>query len=70
MIEKQIGVVDLNAMNVSNGADFITHIPALSKPLNAMAKGMYPINVSRLMFDNCIKFTPCAMPSNAQQEMN
>jgi hypothetical protein len=57
-------------MNVSNGASFITHIPALSKPKNATDKGMNPANVSRLMFDICIIFNTCAPPSNTQQETN
>jgi hypothetical protein len=57
-------------MNVSNGASFITHMPALSKPKNATDKGINPTAVSRLMLDICMIFIACAAPSNAQQETN
>ena len=44
-----MGVVDLNAINVSKGATFITHIPELKRAKKHATNGKNPIHVLMLI---------------------
>ena len=58
-----MGVVDLNAINVSKGATFITHIPELKRAKKHATNGKNPIHVLVLIFSNLIIPNMCAKPS-------
>ena len=58
-----MGVVDLNAMNVSKGATFITHIPEPKSAKKHATNGKNPIHVLALMFSNLIIPNMCANTS-------
>ena len=65
-----MGVVDLNAMNVSKGATFITHIPEHKSAKKHATNGKNPIDVLTLIFSNLIIPSACANPSKSDAVAN
>ena len=65
-----MGVVDLNAMNVSNGATFITHIPELKRAKKHATNGIKPMHIFTLIFSNLIIPNRCAKPSRNDADAN